>query len=218
MVEVVRAAKKEPLSFVDRKILGEVLNYGVPVLVLLVGLVALNLTLDRAGSLRTWSESYEETASYLAVGCESVDRFSGDQWRCSGSLDGERATDSSVLVTSRNAASSSRPYVGERLDVFHATGDDATVYPLQYRLNELTRLYLSLLPRLLLLIGSIIWLAGWFLTRKLDASDFVTRDALRLPQRFSWKSRGVTWMLAAAGVLALNHFLTTRILGSLGIL
>ena len=218
MVEVVRAAKKEPLSFVDRKALSEISHYGVPILVAVVLVVALNLTIDRAGFLRTWSENYDQTASYLVVGCEPVERFSGDQWTCSGQFDGNETVGSSLLVTSRNAASSSRPYVGERLDVFYATGDEATVYPLQYRLNELTRLYLSLLPRLLLFLGTVIWLAGWFFTRNLDAADFVTRDSMRIPQRFSWKSRGVSWMLAAVGVLVLNHFLTTRLLGSLAIL
>ncbi len=219
MVEVVRAPRRRSLSFVDRKVLTDVAGYGVPVLMAIVFLFSLTLSIQRAGFLRDWSESYGQTSSYLVVGCGPIERFSGDQWACDGRLDqGVSREGPSTLITSREARASSRPYVGERLDVFFAADSSATVYPLQYRLNELTRLYLSLLPRLLVMFGSIIWLAGWALTRNLDPADFVTRDSMRLPQRFSWRSRGITWIISGLGFFVVNHYLTTRVLGSLNIL
>jgi len=87
-------------------------------------------------------------------------RFGADQWRCEGTLygDGAPAPARSTLVTSSGAYVSDRPYVGEQFEVFHQVDDEATVYPDADRLNELTRLYLSLLPRVLLFVGGAIWL------------------------------------------------------------
>ena len=219
MVEVVRATKREPFDLIDRKVLGEVISYGVPILMAVVFLLSLTMTIQRGSFLRAWSTAYGAEDSYLVLGCSPVDNFTGNQWSCSGRLESNTPRiGSSTLVTSRDAASSERLYVGQRVDVFHAASETATVYPLQDKLNEMTRLYLSLLPRLLVLIGSMIWLVGWAMTRKHDAADFISRDSLRFPQRFSWQGRGTSWIIAGLVVLVLNHFLTVRVLGSLGIL
>ena len=72
-----------------------------------------------------------------------------------------------------------------------------------------------MLPRLLLFVGSAIWLAGWYLTRDLDASDPVVNDALRFPRRFSWQTRGLRWIAAGVAMIVINHLLVTRVIGSL---
>jgi len=218
MVEVVRATKSEPLGFVNRLSLSHVLPYGLPVLMVLVIAISVTLTIQRAGVLRTWSEVYSGTGSFLVESCDARQGMGADQWSCHGHLTtGGTVDGDSELTTSLGAVASARPYVGQNIDVFFDQDDRSTVYPVQYRLNELSRAYLSLLPRLLLLVGSVIWLAGWLLTRKLDPEDYVARDAVRIPQRFTWRARGWSWIGAAAVVLVLNHVLATRVIGSLAI-
>ncbi|MEL6982820.1 MAG: hypothetical protein AAFO29_10390, partial [Actinomycetota bacterium] len=145
-------------------------------------------------------------------------RAEGDGWVCSGALvvDGSTVDVRSDLVTSRGASASSQPYVGERTEVFFESDNLGTVHPTAYRLNELARLFVSLLPRLLLTGGALLWLAGWALTRRVDATDLLVRDTVRLPGRFAWQRRGVTWIVVGAGVLLGNYLLTTRVIGSLG--
>lgn len=219
MVEVVRASKTEPLSFVDRETLSKALPYGLPILMAFICVFSLSLTVQRAGALRTWTDTYSGAGTFLVEGCSPVDEFGGNQWTCdgrftsSGAVDGDR-----TLTTSRDAFASDRPYVGQRLEVFHEQGNSAVVYPLQFRLNEIARAYLSLLPRFLVFVGAALWLAGWFLTRNVDRDDFVTRDGLRFPQRFGWRSRGISWIGAGFGALVLNYFLATKLVGSLGII
>lgn len=219
MVEVVRATKREPLSLIDRKSLGEVWQYGLPVLIALACLLSLMLTVQRAGTLRTWSDTFSGSGSFLVESCDPVQQRGPDQWNCSGRLSiGGSVDRDPMLVTSLGALASDRPYVGQNINVFFEKGDDSTVYPVQYRLNELTRMYLSLLPRLLVFVGTLIWLAGWVFTRNYDPEDYVARDTVRFPQRFIWQSRGVSWIGAAVVFLALNYLLSSRIIGSLDVL
>lgn len=219
MVEVLRATKREPLSLIDRNSLGEVWQYVLPIFVAFACVLSLLLTVQRAGILRTWSDTYSGAGSFLVESCDPVEQRGPDQWNCSGRLTiGSSVDRDPMLVTSLGALASDRPYVGQHLDVFFEKGDDATVYPVQYRLNELTRMYLSLLPRLLVFVGTLMWFAGWVATRRFDLEDYVARDTVRFPQRFSWQSRGVSWVGAAVVFLALNYLLTSRIIGSLDVL
>ncbi len=219
--------EREPLGLVDSKSLKSLkslrsldglVENALPIAMVLLFLLSLALVVQRAGVLRSWSQDYAGSGDFLVESCGERAGLGADQWTCTGLLKtGDGSGVGTELVTSRGALVSDRPYVGERLEVFHATGDDSVVYPVSYRLNELARVFLSLLPRLLLAAGSLIWLAGWYLTRNLDPDDFVTRDAMRLPQRFSWRSTGVTWIVCALALVVANYLLTTRVLGSLGI-
>lgn len=218
MVEVVGATKTQPMGLIDRKMVGDLAQYVLPVLMAALCVLGVTLTVQRAGLLRMWSEDYDGRGAFLVESCAATDVVGADRWLCAGrySAEGDGVESRSTLATSLGAFASNRPYVGQRFEVFHRTGEFAEVYPLQYRLNEMTRLYLSVLPRLLLAAGSALWLAGWLLTRRIDADDLLARDAVRLPQRFTWRSRGVTWIAVAGLVLGLNHLLTVKVIGSLG--
>lgn len=226
MVEVLRGTNDGPLGAlstkvtkVDVRIFRQALGFVGPVLVLAVLVISIMLTWERGSFLRDWDDTYGAEGTYVVFGCAAVDNFTADHLACDGQFgSGSSSRGTSTLVTSFGAAASERPFVGEQLDVFHAVGDTATVYPVEYKLNELARLYLSLLPRLFFAVGSLLWLLGWVTTRKLDPADLVARDSMRFPQRFNWRSRGVSWIFAGLGFLAINHFLTVRLLGSLGIL
>ncbi|MEM7271789.1 MAG: hypothetical protein AAF547_01805 [Actinomycetota bacterium] len=221
MVEAVRAGTKGlPTATIDRAMLGGLAGYVLPVLMAVILAVSLNLTLERAGELRTWLADFSGAGTFLVQSCAAEDDTGAPTYRCAGRLTTAGADQSirTSLVTSRQALTSDRPYLGERLEVFHAEGDRSVVYPVAFRLNELTRVYLTLLPRLLLFVGAVVWLAGWFLTRNLDPEDVVTRDGVRIPQRFGWRARGINWIAAAALVLGINYLVTTRVIGSLGTL
>lgn len=206
------------LPRVDQAVPDAVREYAAPVAMALLCVLGLALSASRLGLLLDWPERYDGAGEHIVSGCEAGDVAGGDSWVCSGAMiaDGSSVDVRADLVTSRGAAASARPYVGQRTDVFYDTDDLGTVHPTALRLNELARLYLSLLPRLLLVGGTMLWLSGWALTRKLDTTDLLVRDTVRLPGRFAWKRRGLIWLTVAAGVLAGNHLLTSRVIGSLG--
>jgi hypothetical protein len=197
---------------------GGFLHYLLPGLMVVACVLATTLTAVRVGDLRYWSEIHDGRGQYQVRSCTADTGLGADVWRCDGALvaDGSSTDVRSDLVTSLGAFASRRPYVGQQIDVFFDETELGTVYPLQSRLNELARLYLSLLPRVLVLVGAAMWLVGWHLTRNLDPSDLVARDSIRFPQRFAWQARGLRWMAAAVGFLVVNHLLATRVIGSLG--
>lgn len=199
--------------------LDDLVEYALPIVVATVCFLCLALSLSRASLIMDWSEDFSGRGSFVVEGCTENDGFGADQWRCEGTLfaDGAPTPSTSTLVTSSRAYVSDRPYVGQEFEIFHRTDDPSTVHPDADRLNELTRLYLSMLPRILLFVGAAIWLAGWFSTRNLRTEDNLVRDSVRFPGRFAWRSRGATWMVAGLITVVLNMFLVNRIIGSLGI-
>ncbi len=223
MAEAVGALRGGPVSLAGRPSLTTVRDIGrdvvLPVLVVLLLLFALAATLGRAGMLRSWSADYSGRGTFLVESCGEVLNLGADQWSCGGwfTASGRDTVETTSLVTSHGAYASDRPYVGQQFEVFFRADRSAEVYPLELQLNELARLYLSLIPRLLLMIGALLWLAGWFATRNLDATDPVVKDSVRLPGRFNWRGRGVTWMAVAVGLFALNYWVTSRLIGSLGV-
>lgn len=219
MVEAIRAVRREPLNLIDRETLSRLIVYVLPAAMAVVFLLSLLLVVQRADVLRFWTEDFDGSGSFLVESCAGQLGFGADQWACQGQLtvDGRDAVERSDLIASLGAYASDRPYVGERFDVFFRPGESVLVYPLENQLNELARVYLSLIPRLLVLIGSLLWLAGWGFTRGLDPDDFVARDSMWLPQRFNWRATGTAWIIAGVVMVGINHLLTTWILGSLDI-
>ncbi len=219
MVEAIRAGSDRVGDLAGRLRFAETRAYAPAALMGVLCLAALILTMERVGALQSWSERFDGRADYQVHSCSARTGLGADQWICNGVLTSDDPSPERRphLITSLGAASSHRPYVGQPIEVFYAPDDPVMVYPVDQRLNELTALYLSLLPRILLLGGSALWLLGWALTRGLDPEDFVSRDAVRLPGRFTWRARGVTWILVGVVALALNHLLITRVIGSLGI-
>ncbi len=216
-----QAARTEPIKVLGERSIDDLAEYALPIIVGTVCLVTFFLTMGRAGLVIGWADDFSGAGSFVVEGCRERSGIGADQWLCEGTLfaDGAAAPISSTLVTSAEAVVSDRPYVGQEFEVFFRNGDSEpeTVYADVDRLNELTRLYLSLLPRALLFGGSTIWLLGWFFTLSTDSLGPVERDKLRLPGRFAWRSRGATWMIAGLIGIGLNYFLATRIVGSLGI-
>lgn len=206
------------LPQIDHLVPDAVRDYVVPVAMAVLCVIAMLMTASRIGLLLDWSDRYDGAGEHVVSACSADDVAGGDSWLCSGALvaDGSTIDVRSDLVTSRGASASSRPYVGQRIDVFYDSDNLGVVHPTAYRLNEMARLFVSLLPRLLLAGGTLIWLAGWALTRNLNTTDLLVRDAVRLPGRFGWQRRGVTWLLVGAGVFIGVHLLTSRVIGSLG--
>lgn len=213
-----RAASAAVVSHSDEAIHEGVREYLAPVVMALLCVIGMALTASRLGLLLEWSERYDGGGEHVVSGCAPGGVSGGDSWECTGALvvDGSQVDVRSDLVSSRGALASSRPFVGERTEVFFDSDDLGLVHPVALRLNEMARLYLSLLPRLLLVGGTLIWLLGWALTRHLDTNDLLVRDTVRIPGRFVWQRRGVVWLMAAVGFLLANHLLTGRIIGSLG--
>ncbi|MEM7324904.1 MAG: hypothetical protein AAF531_17590 [Actinomycetota bacterium] len=218
MVEAVRTTKSEPTGLMDRVSIGAVLDIVFPVVMVVVLLVSLTMTLNHASALRTWSADYDGAGRFLVESCTAQEAFGGGQWLCAGRFTTEGATQElrTTLASPIEARGATRPYVGQRLEVFHASGDRGIVYPLSYRLNEITRVYLALIPRLLVMVGALMWVVGWFLTRNVDPDDLVQRDTMRLPQRIGWQARAFNWFIAAGIVWAIGYLVSTRIIGSLG--
>jgi hypothetical protein len=219
MAEAVGALRGGPISALGKPNPAVVRDAVLPLLMVVLFLVALSATLDRAGVLRSWSSDFSGRGEFLVESCGEILNRGADQWGCRGwfTPEGQATVEGTQLVTSHGARASGRPYVGQQLGVFFEVGRFGQVYPVEYQLNELTRLYLSFIPRLMVMIGALLWLVGWFTTRNLDADDPITKDSVRFPQRFNWRGRGVTWIVAAVGVAALNYVVTTRLIGSLGI-
>ena len=190
----------------------------LPAAMALAVVVGATFTATRLDLLIDWSERHAGRGEHVVTSCGPVDARGGDRWSCEGALvvDGSSVDVRSDLVASRNATSSHQPYVGQRTEVFFDLDELGTVHPTAQRLNELARLYLSLLPRILLTGGAAMWLAGWALTRGVDSADLLVQDRIRFPGRFAWQRRGLTWIVVAAGALVANHLLTTRVIGSLG--
>jgi len=193
-------------------------DYVIPVTMAVLCVIAMLLTASRVGLLLDWSDRYDGAGEHVVSACFADEVAGGESWMCSGALvaDGSTVDVRSDLVTSRGASASARPYVGQRTDVFFDSGNLGVVHPTAYRLNETARLFVSLLPRLLLAGGALIWLAGWALTRRLDTTDLLVRDSVRLPGRFVWQRRGITWLLVGVGAFIGAHLLTSQVIGSLG--
>jgi hypothetical protein len=218
MAEVVAAKSRlQALPLPGTLAEGGVRRFLLPGIMAVVCLVCLVLTSARLGDLRYWSEIHDGQGSYRVRSCVSDTGLGADRWRCDGALvvDGSSVDVRAELVTSLGAFASHRPFVGEQADVFFDQSDLGAVYPLRYRPNELARLYLSMLPRLLACVGAAIWLAGWYLSREIDPADVVALDSIRFPRRLSWQTRGLRWIVAAVGFAVFNHLVATRVIGSL---
>lgn len=206
------------LPRMDHLVPEAVREYVIPVMMALLCVIAVLLTASRVGLLLDWSDRYDGAGEHVVSACSADEVAGGQSWLCSGALvaDGSTVDVRSDLITSRGASASSRPYVGQRTDVFFDSGNLGVVHPTAYRLNEMARLFVSLLPRLLLVGGTLIWLAGWALTRRLDTTDLLVRDSVRLPGRFVWQRRGITWLVVGVGAFVAAHLLTGQVIGSLG--
>lgn len=208
-----------------------------PVIVATVLLVSGVLLLGRTQLLIDWGGRFEQGGVFQVQDCEPTGGLITRQWRCLGELTTDSgATVPSQLVTARQTITSSRPYVGQGVDVFFDDNNPSRVYATRSELAELTRLFFSLFPRLLLFLGSLAWLMGWLVLKRrnqgdgdlvvVQGSDSRTRrflpviDQLGRRRRLSphrLQRRGRALMLAGVVSTALLMALTRFVVGSQGI-
>lgn len=219
--------------------LRRLVSSAAPVLVATVLILSGVLLFGRVMLLSGWGGRYGSTGEFQVERCEAAGGRVSRQWRCQGELilpdDAGRVR--SVLVVPRDTATSFRPYVGQRLDVFFRDDNIGRVYPQRSQLAELSRLFFSLFPRLLLFLGSLTWLFGWLLLYRRTPDDnptlvmveglrprdrrFLTAaDRLGRLRRFSpprLKKRGQAWMLTGVASAVILVLLMRYVVGSLGI-
>ncbi len=211
----------------------------IPVIIGALLIVSVMLLVSRIRFLTSFDTEFAGAGSFQVAQCDESGGDNG-QWRCAGSLtvDGRLTEVPGRMVAARGSLTSSRPYVGEQIDIFFPTGDNSVVYPRSSRLGELTRLYIQLVPMLLLLFGSLLWLIGWAgktygrtpgtpgemivveKGRQLQPS-WAVRDLgfgpLRLASAGSLRRRGIVWLGAGFVIAVAVAILTRVLLGSLGL-
>lgn len=197
------------------------------------------LLASRVMLLSEWAGRYGSTGLFQVDQCEAAAGRVSRQWRCQGELTlaDEAGRARTVLVATRDTVTSFRPYVGQRLDVFFRDDNIGRVYPQRSQLAELTRLFFSLFPRLLLFLGALTWLFGWLQSgrrtpgasqtlvmvegmrprdrRFLEAGERSGRLRHFSPQRL--KKRGQAWMLTGVATAVILVLLMRYVVGSLGI-
>lgn len=179
---------------------------------------------SRIEFLLAWNDTFSGTGTFTVVACEPEQIFGPDRWRCGGRLTTDDATDlSSELVVGKDARLSSRPYVGQQIDVYYAPATVAratgppVVHARDEQLSELTRLYLALPPMFMILIGAAGWLLGmgfgWLRARSSNTEARWRNSTLLL----DLERRGAIWLLVGAVTFALYQLLVRYVLGSAGV-
>ena len=162
------------------------------------------------------------------VGCEAQDQWGADQWHCQSRLtvdDVAQAEVATTLVVGKGAVVPDRPFVGERRRVYFevpgqgtaaADGKPELVYDQASQLTELTRLYISLLPWTLVLIGSLAWLLGWFVNRQAARHPGQSGWWDRVMFRFGLQRRGWAYLGLGLAAAIVNLLLVQYVVGSVG--
>lgn len=199
----------------------------VPIVALVLALVVVYTgwsAFARARFLLDWNETFSGSGSLTVVACEPEQVFGPDRWRCQGRLTTGDAVDiDSELVVGKDARMSSRPYVGQQVEVFYAPAPDAgstgpfVVHARDAQLTELTRLYLALPPLLMILIGSAGSLLGLGI-RKLRARSTNADAWWRTSPLFvDLERRGAIWLVVGMVTFVLYQLLVREVLGSSGL-
>lgn len=185
----------------------------VPLVVALVCVFSAFMLARRIGTLQSWPVTFER-GSFAVTSCSSDSSFiwlvrdaPAPREHCNGTLvaSGGAAT----LTLSSGILGSARPAVGEEVEVFYSRSDPARVYLVEDETSEQVRQYVSLIWRATLFIGSVVWLAGWFLGRVTDGNAPASErwyDSLR--------PRGMLWMMAGVGLALFNWLVISRLVGS----
>lgn len=198
----------------------------MPLVTVVLALVALTAgwsALARIGFLLTWNDTLSGSGEFTVVACQAEDVPGPDRWRCEGRLTTAAGNREAVLVVGKGAVMSSRPYVGQRVDVFYADGpteadtEAGLVYSKGAQLAELTRLYLALLPWLMVVIGAAGWMFGLLLerlgTRSTDPDSWWRSS----PLFTDLQRRGAIWLVVGVGTFVLYQLVARYLLGSAGV-
>lgn len=180
--------------------------------------------LTRVEFLLTWNDSFSGSGVLTVVGCQPEPVFGPDRWRCEGRLGTAEADEVDAdLIVGKDALLSSRPYVGQQVQVFYdpapATGADEprVVFARDAQLSELARLYLALPPLLMILVGaagSLLGVAVDQLGARSSKSESWWRTS---PLLLDLRRRGAIWLVVGLATLGLYHLLVRAVLGSAGV-
>lgn len=180
--------------------------------------------LSRIEFLLAWNETFSGAGVLTVVGCQPEEAFGPDRWRCEGRLTAFEADEVSAdLIVGKDARMSSRPYVGQQIEVFYdpapAAGADGplVVFARDAQLSELTRLYLALLPLLMVLVGAAGSLVGLVVNRfraRASNPDSWWRTS---PLVLDLQRRGLIWLIVGMATFGLYQLLVRYVLGSAGV-
>ena len=118
---------------------------------------------------------------------------------------------------------SSRPYVGQRVDVYYAAGSGPAgsgpevVFARDEQLGELARLYLALIPLVMVAVGSVGWLLGFLIERLESRSTDTDSWWRRSPLLADLQRRGAIWLLVGLGAFVGYQLVVRYVLGSAGV-
>lgn len=191
-----------------------------PVLVGLILLVSLIGVLSALSSITGFPTNYGDTGTFENDRCETELLRVTERVTCTGLLTpSESATTVPATMVGPQAAFGSNPPVGgERVPVYYRSGVTSEVYPAEGRTTELIRMLVGHLDVLFLLVGSVMWLGGWYLTREISSDDAEFRQhRYRFPQRFGMRSAGSKWLLFGFGWWAIDRFFLDGLLGTVGL-
>lgn len=199
------------------------LSIAAAALVLIVGVTGSSV-ISRIEFLLAWNDTFTGSGSFTVVACQPEPVFGPDRWRCQGRLTTGEATDlSSELVVGKDAWMSSRPYVGEQIDVYYDPASVAgaagppVVHASDSQLSELTRLYLVLPPLLIILVGAAGSLLGLALKRLKARSSNVEAWWRTSPLFLDLDRRGAFWLGVGVVAFGLYQLLVRYVLGSAGV-
>jgi len=199
----------------------------IPVVMLTVALVSGFLAVQRALVLVAWEAMFTGSGHFVVISCEPHNQWGPDQWHCPGRLtiDGGSTAVASTMVVSRGSMASFQPYVGQTWEVFfdpsdgsQAAGGDTPdyVYADQLQLSEIARLYISIIPRVLLSVGTAGWVFGWWYTRR-STSKPETWWVRRLPGMESLQRRAIGWIAVAFLSYLIYRLVAYYLVGSVSV-
>lgn len=199
----------------------------IPILAAVLALVVVAVgwsIASRVGFLLGWDDTFSGAGSFTVVACEPEQVFGPDRWRCEGRLTTAAATDvESELVVGKDARMSSRPYVGEQIDVFYdpvspgAGSAPSVVHARDAQLSELSRLYLALPPLVMILVGAAGALTGLGVEQVRARSSNPDSRWRTSPLLLDLQRRGTIWLFVGVVTFGLYQLLVRYVLGSAGV-
>jgi len=187
------------------------------------------LVWPRVELLTSWNSVFSGTGKFTVIECDAYhDPRGPDQWHCPGRLTLTGATEAhgATMVVSKDALVSFRPYVGQQWSIFFESPPEESadpsrvpeyVYAQPAQLFEMTRLYVSILPRLLVLFGALAWLLGWGLKELSSRTGGRVAWWDRMPFRFAMQRQGIAMIVVGVLTYFGYRLLLQFLLGSVGV-
>ncbi|MEM8923588.1 MAG: hypothetical protein AAGD35_08785 [Actinomycetota bacterium] len=192
-----------------------------PIVIGFLLLVAVVGTLSWLSSISGWSTVYGPTGTFVAdERCEATELRLTSRVTCRGRfVPGGGEMPSPATLTGPSAAFGERaPVPGEEVGVYHRVADTSSVYPSEGRTTEFVRLAVGGLDSLFALVGTAMWMVGWWLTHRISGEEAeLRRYRYRFHQRFDLQGRAIRWMAVAAVLWLVDRFVLDGLLGTSGL-